>query len=140
MAQRGFDVTKVTVSTASGSTVAVALTQYVDTISAFKINGITQETHTMGDSWVENSFVGVRSGDDITLGGFYDDATASGPHMVFGNTSDIGADRVMELDFGVSEIRNFHVIVMSYQIAPARNELTRWEMVGKVSGAISTAS
>jgi len=37
---------------------------------------LTEETHALGDAWVENSFVGIRRA-EITQQGFYDDAVGS---------------------------------------------------------------
>ncbi len=41
-----------------------------------KVSALTEETHTLGDAWVENKFVGVRRF-EITQSGFYDDAALS---------------------------------------------------------------
>lgn len=39
-------------------------------------SAITEETHTLGDSWIENSYVGVRQA-NIQQSGFYDDDAGS---------------------------------------------------------------
>lgn len=140
MANYGSPNVKLTFSSASGTTVTHNLSNYIDTLNGFKINAMTQESHAFGDSWVENLYTGVKSADDITVGGFYDDVAASGPHALFGNTSDIGAERNCEIDFGSSDIVAFKYIELSYQRTPNRGELTRWEMVMKVSGAVTTAT
>ena len=127
------------VTTASGSTAIVDMSPYIETINGVKINAMTQETHTFGDSWVENMFTGVKSVDDITVGGFYDDI-ASGPHAYMGQTSDIGAKRQAEISFGASDLVHFSYVLLSYQRAPTRNELTRFESVWKITGAVTTAS
>lgn len=43
-----------------------------------KIEAITEETHTLGDAWVENTFTGVKRW-TLTQQGFYDDV-ANGNH------------------------------------------------------------
>ncbi len=139
MALIGSPSVKFSVSSASGSTLMVPLTQYVDTINGVKINAMTQETHTFGDSWVENTFTGVKSVDDVTIAGFYDDI-ASGPHFYMGQTSDVGAERQFEIDYGSSDIQHGSYVLLSYNRKPTRGELTRYESVLKISGAITTTT
>ena len=139
MAKYGSPSVLIGVTTASGSTAIKDLSAYIETINGVKINAMTQETHTFGDSWVENMFTGVKQVDDITVGGFYDDA-ATGPHLLMGQTSDIGAERQFEIDFGSSDIVHGSYVLLSYARNPTRNELTRFEAVWKITGALTTAS
>lgn len=139
MAKYGSPSLKFGVTTASGATAIVDFSQYVDTINGFKINAMSAETHTFGDSWVENTFTGVRQVDDLTVAGFYDDI-ASGPHAYFGQTTDIGAERQFEIDFGSSDIVHGSYILASYTRSPTRNELTRYEAVLKIHGTVTTTT
>lgn len=141
MAKFGSDVIKFTVSSASGTTVTHNLANYIDTINGFKLNSMLQESHAFGDAWVENLYTGIKSADDVTVGGFFDDVAASGPHALMGQTSDLGAERNCEIDFtGTSDIVAFKYLLASYQRSPVRGELTRFEAVLKVSGAVTTAT
>lgn len=55
----------------SGLDVVGCLTEFED-----KREARTEETHTLGDSWVEHTAVGARQS-EITQSGFYDDAAGS---------------------------------------------------------------
>lgn len=140
MALYGSPNFKFGITSASGSTTIVDISGYIDTINGLKVNAMTQETHGFGDSWVEHTFTGVRSMDDITIGGFYNDAAATGPHALLGNTTQVGASRAAETDYGSSVIQRVGVLIVSYQRTPTRNELTRFEAVLRPTGAVSTAS
>lgn len=127
------------ISTASGSTAIKDLSNYIDEINGVKLEALTQQSDAFGDSWVENFYVGVRRLNPITIGGFYDDA-ASGPHLFMGQTSDVGAERQYELDFGSSDLIHGFAIIQSYERMPKRNELTRFQAVLLPTGAVTTAS
>lgn len=58
----------VSVCLLGGFNLAPNLTDFTDNTEA-----ILEETHTLGDSWVEQSYVGLRRA-DIGMNGFYDDA------------------------------------------------------------------
>lgn len=139
MAKTDFVQTVVMVSSASGGSATIDMTQYITAINGFKVNAMNQETHTMGDAWVEKMYTGVRSGDDITISGFYDDAT-SGPHAYFGHTTDIGAERKMSIRFATADSVVFQYLQLSYSRKPVRNELTAYEMVCSPTGAITTST
>ena len=129
------------ITTASGTTVLINLSGYVDTFNGFKINAPTQETHGFGDAWVEHTFVGVRNIEPQTVGGFYNDVAASGPHVLFGTTS-VGQEREVELAFDSAsgEIVHYDVIIKDYSIMPVRNELTRFEVTLQPTGSYTTAT
>ena len=132
---------RIFVSTASGSNATVRdWSQYVDTINGVKINGIFQQSDAFGDSWVEHLYVGVKRMDPLMLEGFYEDTAASGPHAVFGQTSDIGAERNFELNFGASDVVNGDVLIQDYERAPRRNELTRFRVTLLPTGTIGTGT
>ena len=139
MAKYGSPSVLIGVSTASGSTAIKDLSQYIEEIDGVKINAMTQETHAFGDSWVKNAYTGVRGVEDMKLTGFYDDA-ASGPHSFMGQTSDIGAERQFEIDFGSSDIVHGSYVLLSYSRIPTRDELTRFEAEWQFTGAITTTT
>ena len=139
MANYGFNVAKFGVTTASGSTAIVDFSNYIDTYSGAELSAIVQESHAMGDSWAESLYAGIRKMAPITVGGFYQDV-ASGPHAYFGQTTDLGAKRQAEVDFGSSDIVHFSYLLTSYKRQPKRNELTRFEAVLQPTGTVSTAT
>lgn len=139
MAKTDFVQTVVMVSSSSGGSATVDMSSYIITFNGFKINAMQQEAHTMGDSWVKRLFTGVRSGDNITIGGFYDDA-ASGPHVYFGHTSDVGAERKMFIRFSTNESLTFSYLEESYSRKPQRNQLTDFETILMITGAVTTST
>ena len=140
MANYGQPNFKVSVTTSSGTTALQDISQYVTEISGFKIEAITEQSDAFGDSWQEHLWTGIRRMDDLTLSGFYNDVAATGPHALFGQTSNIGAEYEMELDFGASDIAHFDILVLSYSRMPVRNELTKYEVVVRPTGALTTAT
>jgi hypothetical protein len=140
VARYGSDDVIVSVTTASGTTALTVISNYVDTIGGIKLSALTQETHAFSDAWVENAAVGVNRVEPFTIAGFYDDAGTSGPHALFGNTSHIGVERRLEIDFGSSDVINIPFLIQSYSRMPTRGELTRYEVECLPSGAPATAS
>ena len=110
-----------------------------------KFNGFTQEailvdSHAFGDSWKEALYTGIRGAKDITVGGYYEDVAASGPHALLGQTTCLGSERNLELDFGSSDIAAFDVLIMDYTRSPVVEDLTEWECTMRVTGAVATAT
>jgi len=102
------------------------------------IEAILQESHTFGDSWVEQSKVGIYRMADITISGFYDDVAASGPHAIFGALAALGAERVIKLDLGTTnEYPKVDVIIKEYHRMPSLGELTGYEVVLAPTGAVT---
>lgn len=58
---------------------------------AHNAEAMTEETHTLGDSWVEQSYVGLRR-TDLSLNGFYDDAALRSVEALVGKA---GTGRVL---------------------------------------------
>jgi hypothetical protein len=129
----------ITTSTTTGAAVN-DISQYVETLSGPKPTAKTQQTDAFGDSWVENSYTGVREGGTITLGGRYNDVAASGPHILFGQIAQLGAYREIEIDYGASDIVRCPVIITSYERTPNRGELTGYTLEAMITGAITTAT
>ncbi len=140
MANYGQSSVKISVSTASGSAANKDMSDHIDTFNGVSINMITQQSDAFGDSWQEHLPVGVRFMDPLVFEGFYDDAGTSGPHAIWGNTSDVGADRVYEIDFGSSDVVNGHVLITKYERIASRNALTRFRVTMQPSGAQGTAT
>ena len=95
----------------------------------------------MGDAWVEQSFAGLRRVSPITISGFYDDVAASGPVAILGNATDIGAERVVKVNFGTTNAYSkVDVIVSKFSKMPKRGELTRFEAELMPTGALTVVT
>lgn len=141
MARVGSDVLQIQVTTTSATASFRDITQQVTEMDGFMIEAILEESHTFGDSWTEQSFVGVRRIGDITIRGFYDDDTSTGTFGIFGNATDAGAERVMKLDTGTTNVYpKFDFIVKSYTRQPSIGELTKFELVLAPTGALTVVT
>ena len=125
---------------ASSATGMLPLQNYVYTINGLKWSALEVQSDAFGDAWVEHLYAGVRRHEPITFSGFYDDVAASGPHVLFGNASDLGAERYLEFSFGSSDVRNGRALVMSYEAMPARGTLHRYTVELLPTGAWATAT
>ncbi len=125
---------------ASSATGMLPISNYVIEMGPSKVSALTVQSDAFGDSWVENLFAGVKRKEPFTIRGFYDDVAASGPHILFGQTSDIGAERYMEIGYGSSDIVNGRAIIQSYSVMPVRGELHSYEVELLPTGAWGTAT
>ncbi len=141
MAKVGFDVTHFLVTPTSATTTWHDLAQYITEYSGLELLAETEETHGMADSWVENAPTGLKRVSPITIGGFYDDVAASGPVALFGNASDIGAERCIKVNFGTTNAYpKTDVIVKRFNKKPARGELTKYEVELLPTGAYTVVA
>jgi hypothetical protein len=125
---------------ASSATGMLPMQNYIDTMGPSKISALTVQSDAFGDSWVEHLYAGIRRKEPFTFGGFYDDVAASGPHVIFGQASDVGAERYMEIGYGASDVLNGRIIVESYQVEPIRGSLHRYEVAALPTGAWATTT
>jgi hypothetical protein len=141
MGKYGFDVMAFKITATSATTTYHDLAQYITEYSGMEILAELMESHTMGDSWKEYSFTGLKSVSPITIGGFYDDVGTSGPHALLGNASDIGAERVVKVNFGTTNAYpKCDVIVKRYSRKPVRGELTKFEAELQPTGEYSVTT
>lgn len=141
MARLGSDVLAVKCTTVSSTGSFRDITEQVTEIDGFMIEAILEESHTFGDAWTENSFVGVRRIGDITIRGFFDDDTSTGTFGIFGNATDAGAERVFKLNVGTTNsYPKFDAIVRSYTRQPSVGALTKFELVLAPTGALTVAT
>ena len=126
-------------SAADVSWFLVAGLDVVGTLTEFEDNreARTEETHTLGDSWAEESFVGVRQG-EITQQGFYDDAVGS-VHDVL--SSGPGTTNILSYCLeGTATGKNFvgwaGGVQVSYQRQAVRDALTKAKATYKGAGPI----
>jgi len=129
------------------STGSVNISQYVDELGGLKITSIMEPSHSFGDSWEEQTPVGMSRGEPFDIGGLYDNTASSdgGPHGVFkdidNGTTDDG--RGMVVNFGGGAFWHSDVRVASYEVLGANGKLTRWRAnlipTGTVSWTTSTS-
>lgn len=117
----------------------VDLSAYVDEISGVKKEAMTAETHGFSASYVQVSPVGVFKVDDVTISGFYNDVAASGPHALFGDAN-VGTERWGKVYVSTAESVKQKFVVASYERMPKRNELTRYTVVLRATGALTTST
>jgi hypothetical protein len=131
---------KVQITTTSATTAFVDLSPFLTEFSGMEILTDLLEAHVMGDTWEKWASPNLKKQSPITLGGFYDDVT-SGPHTHLGQASDIGAERVIKVNFGTTNVYpKTDVIVKRYSRKPARGELTKFEVELQPTGAQTIAT
>lgn len=145
MAVAGQDLFQLLVTTTSSTAAYRDISQQVITFGGFNTEAILEQSDAFGDAWREFLYTGIRQMDDITVGGLFEDtATATGVHAIFGQATDLGAERECELNFrvaaGGTDVAKFDFLVKSYKRLPSRGALTRFEMVWTPTGAMTTAS
>jgi len=129
----------VVIDNSSGS--GVNLTQYIQTIGGFDIEAQTEESHSFGDSWVENLATGIRRGSDLVIGGIYDDTSTTGPDAILNAVASAPSTstRTVVLTYGGSKTSTFEANILRYNRTPVRNELTKFECTLQVTGAVTEA-
>lgn len=123
------------------------ISQQVYTFSGFDPEAILEAAHAFGDAWEESLYTGVNRVPAITLGGRYDDDTSTGTAGIFGYSTDLGAERVLKMNFAgttgttaAGTNVKIDVLVQSYKRRPARGALTQFELVLQPTGALSYAT
>lgn len=125
---------------ASSATGFMTLQNYVITCGPSKTVALTVQSDAFSDSYTENLWSGVRRKEPFAFGGFYDDLASSGPHALFGQSSDIGAERWFEVGYGASDVVSFRGIIQSYAVLPVRGALHGYEVEVLPSGAVATTT
>jgi hypothetical protein len=105
------------------------ITQYVREIGGTKIENLTQETHSFGDGWIEQTPTGVRRVPLIPIKGLFD-TTVGGPHDVFkGDPADAqpsGATRTLEVTYGDGKKFTVETRLQDYETAAKNAALTEY--------------
>lgn len=143
MANRGQPDFTITVTTTSATAAFRDISQQVDTINGLNLEALLEQSDAFGDSWREFLYTGVKQADDLVIEGFYEDtATATGVAAIFGNASDLGAEREVELNFAGagSDVSHFDALVRSWWRGPRRGALTRYRLTLSPSGAVTTTT
>lgn len=134
MANYGTDDIAVVFDNSAGTTVNVS--QSILEINGVDVEAMIEESHTMGDSWVEQLFTGLRRGADITLRGFYDDDSDTGFDFMF---KGVGETRTLQVTWGGTKTTTVETIIKNYRRLPTRGELTKGEVVLAPTGAFTEA-
>lgn len=139
MAYYGSNAILIEMDSTAGTTVDV--TQSVLEFNGLDVEAMMEESHTFGDSWVENLFTGMRKAGDITLKGFFADTAATGFDIMFndpGNTKTSGTTtRTLKFTWGGTKTSSMEVWIKNYRRLPSRGTLTKAECVMSVSGAVT---
>lgn len=133
-------VIKATTSSSTGSYRDIS--QYVTEFSGINFEAMLQETQAFGDSWKEQSFVGMYTQGDITLKGPYDDV-AGGLVDTFttGGLAVVGAERVIKVNMGTTNAYpKTDVIVKSISREPGVGKLSDFTVVLAPTGALTIAT
>lgn len=134
MSKYGSDDVVIEVDNSGGT--LVNLSQYIDTINEINISAMIQESHAFGDSWVEQLYTGVKMTAPITIEGFYDDTSSTGPDVVLNS---LGDTRTFKITYGSTKTTSVEAVITSYVRRPVRGELTRFTCTLTPTGAVTEA-
>ena len=139
MANYGTDDIVIEFDNSAGTTVNVS--QSILEINGVDVEAMIEESHTMGDSWVEQLYTGLRRGGDITVRGFYDDDSDTGFDFMFKDVGNAGtsggASRTLKITWGGTKTTTVETIIKNYRRLPTRGELTKAEAVLAPTGAFT---
>lgn len=113
------------------------MSQHVDTLGGFKVTRIMEESHTLGDAWVESLFAGIRKGEDFTVEGAYDDTAATGPNATFNGTHTV--TRSVEITYGSTKKSTFEAWIVDFERVMARDKVTRYRATIRPTGTVTEA-
>ena len=129
MAFYQFDDATLVMDSTAGTTVNI--TASILEIGVPEVEGIMEESHTMGDSWREFLFAGLRQAGEMTLVGFYDDAASTGFDAMLndpGNTKTAGTTtRSVVITFGGTKTASFEAWIRAYRRRLARGTVSQAE-------------
>lgn len=140
MAKYGSNSLKVEIDSTEGGSLS-DVSQYVLDINGVEVEAVLTESHAFGDSWFEFLATGMRRMNPITLGGFYDDTSSTGPDAIFGAVQDSPADgtRTLKITWGGSKTTSVETFIQKYTRRPVRGDLTRFEVTLQPTGAVTEA-
>lgn len=93
----------------------------------------TEDMTAYGDTWAKHISTGVKRGDPVTIGGFYDDTATTGPDAIF-NT--IGTTIEIVITWGGSKTTSFAAIVQRYERLAKIGEMTKYLCTLQPTGEI----
>lgn len=127
MAKYGFDDGAITWN-------SQPLTSYVHADVEFSVEAFTEEGHTLGDSWVEQLFTGLKQGMPFTLECFYDDVT-NGPDDLFAGAE--GTAATMVITWGSTKTSSFSAMLKRYTRRASRGQLHKARAEFLPTGAVT---
>lgn len=124
----------------------VDISQYVTEFGGVQITAMTEQTSTFGDTWVENTYVGMKELGDLTIKGFYDETASTGINAVINNsgTPGVGETRTFIICYNASTgtTNNYRVsyletIITGYNRLPEVGGLTKFELTLKPASSMT---
>mgnify|MGYP003395875700 CR=1 FL=1 len=142
MANRGQADVQIQTTTSSSTGAWRDMSQYMDTFNGIETEAILQQSDGFGDSWVEFLFTGIRKAGKLEFEGFYEDTGTSGPNALWGQSTDVGAERAWKINVGTtgttaSGILKVDGIIEKYARMPKRGELTRFKLTVQPTGPVT---
>lgn len=138
MARYGGDVVNYKVTTTSATAAYRDISQQVLEFSGIDLEAILEQGHTFGDAWEESAYTGMRKINEITMTTFWDDDTSTGVQGMFGNASDIGAERNIKINLGTTNAYpKFDFIIRRVSKKPQVGALTKCDIVIVPTGALT---
>jgi len=124
----------------SGGT-PVTMTNYIRTIGDVDIKAMMQESTAFGDAWMEKLSTGMLEAGSITLGGYYDDTSSTGPDAIFNDvaTGPTDSTRTLLLTWGGSKTTSGEVWISAYKRTATVGELTAFEVTLEYTGTVTEA-
>ncbi len=130
MANYGFDDLKIEFDNSGGS--LVDMSQHVLSFNGIDLKSLFEESHAAGDSWVEQLFTGLNRGENVVLGGNYDDTATTGPDVIFNAR---GATRTLKVTWGGTKTTSIETCIESYKRSVERGAVTKYETTLLCTGA-----
>jgi hypothetical protein len=117
------------------------MTQYVQSINGFEVEGLTADSQTLGDIWAEVLPTGTKRASDVVLRGFYDDTATDGVKAVLGTVASTpGATPVaVVLTWGSTNTSSFNAFIVKFTRIATKNSITDYESTLRVTGAVTEA-
>lgn len=100
------------------------------------IEVVTEEATAFGDTWEAHVSTGIKRGEPITVGGYYDDTVTTGPDAKF---NVLGTTLSIVVTWGGSKTSTFSAIAKKYDRVAKVNNMTRYVATLLPTGAITEA-
>jgi hypothetical protein len=119
------------------------ITAHIQSINAFDIEAITEDSKSFGDTWGEVLPTGDKQASDVEIEGFYDDA-AGGPVAVLqaalaAISGPATAASAVVLTWGGGKTSSFNAFCVKFSRIAQRNQITRYRATVRPTGAVTEA-
>jgi hypothetical protein len=117
------------------------MTQYVTEINEVSVESLMEESHSFGDSWFEALPVGIRKMEPITLSGWFDDTSTTGPDAIFNAPAATVATstRTLTITWGGTKTTSVECYIKKYTRQATRNQLTKYTVELQPTGTVTEA-